>query len=94
MGNNIPLITEEAEYFLYVDEVQDGEGRKYTEIPFTPSDNLKKGLYTVRKGGMERFNNRNAVDMISNVLELDERRNCSIFIIKPRQCKRNAWRNV
>lgn len=70
MGNNIPLITEEAEYFLYVDEVQDGEGRKYTEIPFTPSDNLKKGLYTVRKGGMERFNNRNAVDMISNVLEL------------------------
>lgn len=70
MGNNIPLITEEGEHFLYVDEVQDGEGRKYTEIPFTPSDDLKKGLYTVRKGGMERFNNRNAVDMISNVLEL------------------------
>jgi len=70
MGNNIPLITEEREHFLYVEEVQDGEGRKYTEIPFTPSDNLKKGLYTIRKGGMERFNNRNAVDMISNVLEL------------------------
>lgn len=70
MGNNIPLITEESEHFLYVDEVQDGEGRKYTEIPFTPSDDLKKGLYTVRKGGMERFNNRNAVDMIANVLEL------------------------
>lgn len=70
MGNNIPLITEDAEHFLYVDEVQDGDGRKYREIPFTPSDNLKKGLYTVRKGGMERFNNRNAVDMISNVLEL------------------------
>ena len=70
MGNNIPLITEDAEHFLYVDEVQDGDGRKYTEIPFTPSDNLKKGLYTVRKGGMERFNNRNAIDLISNVLEL------------------------
>ncbi|MCY0968280.1 type VI secretion system baseplate subunit TssF [Chryseobacterium wangxinyae] len=70
MGNNIPLITDEGEHFLYVDEVQDGDGRKYTEIPFTPSDDLKKGLYTVRKGGMERFNNRNAVDMISHVLEL------------------------
>ena len=70
MGNNIPLITEEREHFLYVEEVQDGEGRKYTEIPFTPSDDLRKGLYTIRKGGMERFNNRNAVDMISNVLEL------------------------
>lgn len=70
MGNNIPLVTDEGEHFLYVDEVQDGEGRRYTEIPFTPNDNLKKGLYTVRKGGMERFTNRNAVDMIANVLEL------------------------
>jgi len=70
MGNNIPLVTDEAEHFLYVDEVQDGDGRRYTEIPFTPNDDLKKGLYTVRKGGMERFTNRNAVDMIANVLEL------------------------
>lgn len=70
MGNNIPLVTDEGEHFLYVDEVQDGDGRKYTEIPFTPTDDLKKGLYTVRKGGMERFTNRNAVDMIANVLEL------------------------
>ncbi|MCJ8153486.1 type VI secretion system baseplate subunit TssF [Chryseobacterium sp. SSA4.19] len=70
MGNNIPLITDEGEHFLYVDEVQDGDGRRYTEIPFTPNDDLKKGLYTVRKGGMERFTNRNAVDMIANVLEL------------------------
>ena len=70
MGNNIPLVTDEGEHFLYVDEVQDGDGRKYTEIPFTPADDLKKGLYTVRKGGMERFTSRNAVDMIANVLEL------------------------
>ncbi|MDN4012681.1 type VI secretion system baseplate subunit TssF [Chryseobacterium gambrini] len=70
MGNNIPLVTDEGEHFLYVDEVQDGDGRKYTEIPFTPNDDLRKGLYTVRKGGMERFTNRNAVDMIANVLEL------------------------
>ncbi|MCA6066477.1 type VI secretion system baseplate subunit TssF [Chryseobacterium sp. RG1] len=70
MGNNIPLVTDDGEHFLYVDEVQDGDGRKYTEIPFTPSDDLKKGLYTVRKGGMERFSNRNAVDMIASVLEL------------------------
>jgi hypothetical protein len=32
MGNNIPLVTDEGEHFLYVDEVQDGDGRKYTEI--------------------------------------------------------------
>lgn len=70
MGNNIPLVTDEGEHFLYVDEVQDGDGSIYTEIPFTPNDDLQKGLYTVRKGGMERFSSRNAVDLIANVLEL------------------------
>ena len=81
MGNNIPLETEENEYFLFVDEVIDELGKKYTEIPFTPTNNLEKGLYTVRKGGMERFNERNAVDLLSNVMELlrDEVAAFSIF---------------
>ena len=47
-----------------------GKEKKYEEIPFTPNDHLSKGLYTVRKGGMERFSNRNAVDLMVNVLEL------------------------
>lgn len=70
MGNNIPLQTGDSEYFLYVDEVIDEKGKKYTEIPFTPTNDLERGLYTIRKGGMERFNERNAVDMLSNVIEL------------------------
>jgi hypothetical protein len=70
MGNNIPLETQENEYFLFVDEVVDELGKKYTEIPFTPTNYLERGLYTVRKGGMERFNERNAVDLLSNVMEL------------------------
>lgn len=81
MGNNIPLETGVGEYFLYVEEVVDGEGKKYEEIPFTPNDHLSKGLYTVRKGGMERFSNRNAVDLMVNVLELtrDEVAAFSVF---------------
>ncbi len=70
MGNNIPLECTDTESFLYVDEVADGHGRKYKEIPFTPTDELSKGLYTVRKGGMERFSQRNATDAISDLLEL------------------------
>ncbi|WP_313376260.1 type VI secretion system baseplate subunit TssF [Chishuiella sp.] len=70
MGNNIPLQTTDNQYFLYVDEVIDEQGKKYTEIPFTPTNDLERGLYTVRKGGMERFNERNAVDLLSNVMEL------------------------
>lgn len=46
-----------------------------------PMINLSKGLYTVRKGGMERFSNRNAVDLMVNVLELtrDEVAAFSVF---------------
>lgn len=70
MGNNIPLETTEDEFFLYVDEVIDGRGKKYLEIPFTPTGNLDNDLYTLRKGGMERFTNRNATDLMAHVMEL------------------------
>lgn len=70
MGDNIPLSTDIGEHFLYVEEVQDSFGNKYQEIPFSKTNDLNKGLYTIRTGGMERFNERNAVEMISNVLEL------------------------
>lgn len=70
MGNNIPLKTESYEFFLYVDEVIDEQGKTYHEIPFTPTDHLGKGLYTVRKGGMERFTSRNATDLMAHIMEL------------------------
>lgn len=34
MGNNIPLETNEDEFFLYVDEVIDGQGKSYFENSF------------------------------------------------------------
>ena len=70
MGNNIPLETTEDEFFLYVDEVMDGQGKAYFEIPFTPADNIGRGLYTIRKGGMERFTSRNATDLMAHIMEL------------------------
>lgn len=70
MGNNIPMETNEEEFFLYVEEVVDGLGKRYSEIPFTPNEDIEKGLFTVRKGGMERFTNRNATDLMSHVMEL------------------------
>ncbi|SFI49538.1 type VI secretion system baseplate subunit TssF [Halpernia frigidisoli] len=70
MGNNIPLETSDDEFFLYVDEVIDGRGKKYIEIPFTPTEELDGNLYTLRKGGMERFTKRNATDLMSHVMEL------------------------
>lgn len=70
MGNNIPLETDANEFFLYIDEVLDGRGKKYKEIPFTPNGNLESDLYTLRKGGMERFTSRNATDLMAHMMEL------------------------
>jgi hypothetical protein len=69
-GNNIPLSTATGEHFLVVDEVADGKGRQYEEIPYSHATALEKGLYTVRVAGMERFDERSAIDMIDYVLEL------------------------
>ncbi|RYZ46116.1 MAG: hypothetical protein EOP49_23915, partial [Sphingobacteriales bacterium] len=70
MGDNVPLSTDNGEHFLYVEDVMDSFGNKYREVPFSKTNDLQKGLYTVRTGGMERFNERNAIEMIANVLEL------------------------
>lgn len=71
MGDNVPLATDVGEHFLYVEKVEDGLGNTYKEIPFQQgADKNGVGLYTVRKGGMERFNDRNALELIANVLEL------------------------
>lgn len=70
MENTIPLVTKVGEEFLYTQQVMDSHARVYNEIPFSEHNSLKQGLYTVRKGGMERFSERNAIDMISYVIEL------------------------
>lgn len=70
MGNTIPLVTNAGEDFLYTDQVVDSHMRSYSEIPFSEESSLIQGLFTIRKGGMERFSERNAIDMISYVIEL------------------------
>jgi len=69
-GNNIPLLTVTGEHYLMIDEVVDAGGRKYDEIPYGHAASLQKGLYSVRVSGMERFDERNAVDLINYSLEL------------------------
>jgi len=70
MGNTIPLVTKVGEDFLYTHQVVDSHMRVYNEIPFSEESSLMQGLFTIRKGGMERFSERNAIDMISYVIEL------------------------
>lgn len=70
MGNTIPLVTQVGEAFLYTEKIVDSHARVYKEILFSENNSLRQGLYTVRKGGMERFSERNAIDLITQVIEL------------------------
>ncbi|GIM57384.1 type VI secretion system baseplate subunit TssF [Capnocytophaga canimorsus] len=70
MGNTVPLLTRLHEYFLYPEKVEDSYGNSYQNIPFVQNDDLGQGLYSIRKGGMERFDQRSAVDMMTGLLEL------------------------
>jgi len=94
MGDNIPLHTSVGEHFLYVEEVIDSHGNKYKEVPFQQNNGaIHKGLYTVRKGGMERFNERNAIELISNVMEVT-RDEVSAFGVLERDKVIDTLRNI
>ncbi|MEK6512478.1 type VI secretion system baseplate subunit TssF [Myroides odoratimimus] len=93
MGNNIPLITSVGEEFLYTNKVVDSHAREYSEIPFSENNSLRQGLYTLRKGGMERFSERNAIDLITNVIELT-RDEVSAFGIVERDKVMEALKNM
>jgi len=68
MGNIIPIETKNGEFLLHIDKVIDGEGNTYTESPMHSDKGLDKGLYTIRRGGIERFTQRDAINTLENTL--------------------------
>jgi hypothetical protein len=68
--NSIPLRTAENEFFLSVLSVEDDFARKYKEIPFTENNIWTNYTYTVRKGGMERMDPRDAKEYLDYIVEL------------------------
>ncbi|WP_153796699.1 type VI secretion system baseplate subunit TssF [Foetidibacter luteolus] len=69
-GSHImPLKTEEHEHFLSVKSLTD-ETNEYKAVPYRDKEEEKSGHYTLRNGGVERFDSRNAKEMISYLLEL------------------------
>lgn len=67
---NIPLRTSENEFFLSVFLVEDDFAREYKEIPFAENNNWTDFTYTVRKGGMERMDARDAKEYLDYIVEL------------------------
>lgn len=70
LNNILPLRTEPHERFMTVKRATDASGREYFELPYNTSTGGHVGFYSVRHGGVERFDQRSAQDMVSYLLEL------------------------
>lgn len=66
--NIIPLITDEI--FLDMKRVTSGNGKTYTEKSFSGINQVENGTYILRKGGVGRFDSRNAAEIVNYLLEL------------------------
>lgn len=70
LTNVIPLSTVEKEYFLSVKNVKDEFGNNYSFLPYKNEDRPSYGTYTIKRGGVERFDERDAKEYISNLIDL------------------------
>jgi Type VI secretion system, TssF len=68
-SNIIPLKIQGLEQFLAVQSLAD-EAHSYISTPFRKMEEEETGTYTLRSGGVERFDGRNAKEFISYLLEL------------------------
>ena len=68
-SNIIPLKTTGLEQFLAVNSLSD-ESHSYKCTPYRKMEEDETGTYSLRKGGVERFDNRNAKEFISYLLQL------------------------
>lgn len=68
-SNIIPLKTGALDQFLSVRSLTD-DTHPYKSVPYKKMDEEEYGTYTLRKGGVERFDTRNARELIGYLLEL------------------------
>lgn len=68
-SNIIPLKTNGVEQFLAVSSVSD-ETHEFKNTPYRNFDEDESGSFSIRKGGVERFDNRNAREFINYLLQL------------------------
>lgn len=70
MNNIIPIKTESLDQMLAVENINDNHGHSYNEIPFTNENEKGDGSFSIRYGGTERFDTRNAKELVDYLFEL------------------------
>lgn len=66
----LPLRTDLYQHFMAVNQVVDSSDRVFNDIPFQRTSGLGQGYYSIRYGGAERFDKRNALEMVKYLIEL------------------------
>jgi hypothetical protein len=70
VNNIIPIKVTANDHFLSIKELYDDRNVYYSEIPYTQATQSFEGSYTIRNGGAERFDPRNAQQLIEYLFEL------------------------
>jgi len=81
MNNIIPIKTEAIDQMLAVENLKDNKGKSYNEIPYTNENEKGDGSFSIRYGGTERFDTRNAKELVDYLFELlrDEKASFSAY---------------
>ena len=81
MNNIIPIKTEALDQMLAVENLRDNKGKSYNEIPYTNENEKGDGSFSIRYGGTERFDTRNAKELVDYLFELlrDEKAAFSVY---------------
>jgi hypothetical protein len=70
LNNIIPIKPAPHDNFLSVHALNDDLNMSYNEIPYSQAEQNFEGSYSIRNGGAERFDSRNAQQIIEYLFEL------------------------
>ena len=70
IGNIIPIKPDVHEFFLSVEYLTDSRGKNYRPVAYHSGQDQEQDSYSIRMGGAERFDSRNAREMINYLFEL------------------------
>ena len=66
----IPMRTQEGEHFISVEKVSGSHGTEYRDLPYSVGEKSAPGFYSVKRGGAERFDRRNAGEYLERMIDL------------------------
>ena len=66
----VPLRTGAGEHFMSVEKVSDSHGAAYRPIPYSSGRKIAAGSYSVKRGGIERFDRRSASEHLERTIDL------------------------